>query len=173
MRIEDEFAYCSGKYQDVVEIDDDVTCGDEVRELSVHKGLESGWRIAQPKGHDRGFEQPKRGLESGLPFIAFPYTDVIVSPSYIQLGKEPRTQQLIHELWNERYWCRVLPSDVIQWAIVLDWTEFAIFLIDEEERAGGWGFGPMKRALCKAVGNILLEGDFLRRGETVNRGFSH
>jgi len=99
--------------------------------------------------------------------------DVIVSPSYIQLGKEPHAQQLIHKLWNERYWRRVLPSDVIQWAIVLDRTEFAIFLIDEEKRAGVQGFGPMKGTLCKAVGNILFEGDFLWRGEMIDQHFSH
>ena len=67
-----------------------MTCGDEVRKLGVHECLKGGWRIAQPKGHDCGFEEPTRGLESGLPFIAFSYMNVIVSPSYIQLGKEPR-----------------------------------------------------------------------------------
>jgi len=56
MHVEDQFAQCSGKYQNVIKVDDNVTCGDEVRELGVHECLESGLCVTQPKGHNRGLE---------------------------------------------------------------------------------------------------------------------
>jgi len=52
--------------------------------------------------------------------------------------------------------------------IILYWVEFAIFLIDKEEKAGIRGLGPMERALIKAVGDIFLKGNFLGWHETVD-----
>jgi len=54
MHVEDQFVQCSGKYQNIVKIDDNVTCGNEVCELGIHECLESGWCIAQPEGYDHG-----------------------------------------------------------------------------------------------------------------------
>ena len=87
--------------------------------------------------------------------------DVIVTPSYIQLGEELCAQKFINKFWNKRDWHHILPSNVIKWAVVLNWTEFAIFLIYKKERAGVQGFGLTERTLCKAIGDVFFKGNFL------------
>ena len=41
----------------------------------------------EPKEHDSGFKEPKRGDERSFPLVFFTNTNVVESPSDIELGK--------------------------------------------------------------------------------------
>ena len=68
---------------------------DHVREDVVHKGLESGWSIANPKEHDCWFKEPKGGDERSLPLVFFSNVDAVESPSDIKLRKDRRIFHVI------------------------------------------------------------------------------
>ena len=53
----------------------------------IHEGLKSGWSIAEPKEHDGGFKESKRGDEHSLPLIFFLNMNVIEFPLNVEFGK--------------------------------------------------------------------------------------
>ena len=53
----------------------------------VHECLESGWGIAEAKGHYCGFIESEGRLEGSFVFISFADLNIVVSPSNIKLGK--------------------------------------------------------------------------------------
>jgi hypothetical protein len=74
-------------------------------------------------------------LEGGLPLIALLDADIIVSPSYIELGEVSRTLESIDEIINEGEGVSVFSCDGIECSIVLDKAELTILLLDEKD----WG----------------------------------
>jgi hypothetical protein len=51
----------------------------------VHHRLEGGWGVRKAEEHDSGFVEAPPSFESGLMLIPLFYSDVIVSPSDVQL----------------------------------------------------------------------------------------
>ena len=78
---------------------------------SVHRSLEGGGGVGQPKEHDSWFEQSCWGFESGLPFVAFLDSDVVVSPPYVELGEERLTLELLQDCFNQGE--RVIVTDCL------------------------------------------------------------
>ena len=74
--------------QDVVQVDDNVSCYDFISQDVVHESLEVGRGVCQAKEHDHGFEQSSVRSQSCLPLITFLDPDVIIAPSDIKFGKE-------------------------------------------------------------------------------------
>ncbi|EGN91456.1 hypothetical protein SERLA73DRAFT_67371, partial [Serpula lacrymans var. lacrymans S7.3] len=58
-------------------------CFREDHNIVVHHGLEGRWRVGKSEKHDKGFKQAAIGPESGLVFVSFLDSDVVVSPSYV------------------------------------------------------------------------------------------
>jgi hypothetical protein len=84
--------------EDVVEIDDKVTCVNEVGKDVVHKRLECSGGVAEAKGHNKGFEESEGAFESGFPFVAFANADVIIAPTDVKLGKVAGALEFIYEV---------------------------------------------------------------------------
>jgi hypothetical protein len=64
---------------------------------SVHHGLEGGRRVGKAKEHDLGFEETLVGYECCFPFISFLDSDVVIPPSYVELGKEGGSLNVIDQ----------------------------------------------------------------------------
>ena len=62
--------------------------------------------------------------------------DVIVSPSYIELSEEGAAGESVNRLRYKGGYVAVLLGPAVDWTVVLDWTEFSVFLFDEEEVGG-------------------------------------
>jgi len=102
----------------------------------IHHRLKSGWGVSQAEEHYRQFEETLASFESGFIFVAFLDVDVVVSPANVKLRKEAFLCQVIDKLRNEWQWIFVRDRPFVQIPIVLDWTEFAIFLSNQEEATG-------------------------------------
>ena len=85
----------------VVHVDDKPTLLDVVSKVEVHKSLERRRRATKSKKHHCGFEQSKRCDEGSLPFITFLDSNVIISSSYVELGKERELAKVINEVGDK------------------------------------------------------------------------
>ena len=72
----------------VIHVNFQPALSDHICEDVVHKGLESGWSIAEPKEHDGRFKESERGDERSLPLVFFSDVNVIESPLDVELGKD-------------------------------------------------------------------------------------
>jgi hypothetical protein len=77
-------------------------------------------------------------LEGGLPLVAIADSDVVVPPTDIKLRKECRSttvhpREPIHEFANEGERGGVSDGEGIEFSVILDGSEIAILLFDEEE----------------------------------------
>jgi hypothetical protein len=88
--------FCSN--QDVVNLDLDLSSGDQVRELHIHHALEYCRRISQPKWHDHWFKESHICLEGCFVLVAFPDLDVVVPRSDVQFGEQPSILDLVNLL---------------------------------------------------------------------------
>jgi hypothetical protein len=73
--------------------------------------------------------------ECGLPLIALSDADIIVSPSYIELGEVLHALELMDEIVDEGEGVSIFLCDGIECSIVLDEAELTILLLDEKD----WG----------------------------------
>ena len=65
--------------------------------------------------------------------IAFFNSDVVVSPSNVELREPVLPNELIDQFLDQRYWVFILYCILVELAIILYWSELAILLFDEEE----------------------------------------
>jgi len=110
--------------------------GDLSTKDHVHHHLEGSGRVSQSEEHNRWFEEPFGSKECRLPFVAFFDTDVVVSPSYVEFGEEGTPGKVVNSLGYEGGYITILLGPLVDWLIILDWTELPVFLFDEEEVCG-------------------------------------
>ena len=122
----------------VVHVNDKPAFLDVVSEVKVHECLKRRWRAAKSKKHHHWFKQSKRRDEGGLPFITLLDSNFIISPSYVELGKERELAKIVDEVGDKGQGVCVLYSMFIEISVVLDWSKLSVFLFDEEERGGLW-----------------------------------
>ena len=125
--------------------------------------------VCEAKEHDHRFEEALIRLEHSLPLVAIAHVNIVIPPTDIQLRKERRpaavhSRESIHELLDEQEWGSIADSEGVQSAIVLDWSEIAIFLFNEEEGECIRGFGLADISLFKVLCNELLQSDVFSRG---------
>ena len=82
---------------EVVHIDLKPTFSDHIGKDVVHKHLECGWGIAEPKEHDCGFKESERSDKRSLPLICFPNSDVVIPPMDIKLGEQGGILHVVDE----------------------------------------------------------------------------
>jgi hypothetical protein len=85
------------KNEDVVKVNTDVSFHDEVLEAVVHHSLEGGGRISESEKYHQGFKEPVIRTKSCLPLITFLHLNIVVTPTYVELGKVLRTAKLVDE----------------------------------------------------------------------------
>ena len=81
----------------------------ELAEVSVHHSLEEGWRVHQAKIHDLRDESPVFCFKHHLVLVFFCNSDVVVSPSYVELREESLISQVLERFPN--IWERVVVPD--------------------------------------------------------------
>src|SRR5260370_37231645 len=117
----------------IVHVDGHPPLGNFLAEDHVHHHLEGGGGIGQPKEHDCRFKESFWGKERCFPFVSFFDTDIVVSPTYIELSEEGAAGKVVDSLGNEGRHVAVLLSPSVDGSVVLDWAKLSVFLFDEEE----------------------------------------
>src|SRR5712675_1706828 len=122
----------------------------------VHHHLKGGWGVGQSKEHDRWFEQPFVSDEGCFPLVSLSDTNIIVSPSYVELSKQGSSAGLIYELGNQREWVRISNGPLVQTSVVLDGSEFSVLFLNEEEGGSVGTFGGANVAFAGVFDDELL-----------------
>ena len=131
--------------EDVVHVNRDVTFVDEFTEEVIHHGLEGCRGVCEAEEHDHRFEEAAIRFECSLPLVAIVHADVVIPPTDIQLCKECRPaavhpRESIHKFSNEWERGSVANSEGVQSVVVLDGSEVAVLLLDEEKGKCVGGF---------------------------------
>jgi hypothetical protein len=85
-----------GRNKNVIHINDDLACCSEIHEFYIHESLKNCWCILKTEGHDCVFVKSHIGFEGCFVFVAFPYSDVVVSRAYIHFGEDPCLTDFVH-----------------------------------------------------------------------------
>src|SRR5713226_3547784 len=93
-----------GGDENVIHIDEYKSCVNEILEEFIHHRLEHCRRINKTDEHHQGFKHPFVHLEGSFPSISFLDLNIIVSPSYIELGEDLCILQFINDIGNKRKW---------------------------------------------------------------------
>ena len=156
--------------EDVIKINRDLACSDEVGEDVVHERLECRRTVTESEVHDARLEETLVGDEGSLPFVAFLNPDVVVAPTDVELGEDFRALQLVDDVGCEGQGIAIFHSDVVEFAVVLDEAEFAVLLLDEEDRGGDRRFAGDDVAFGQGVFDEALQLVRLDRGHGVDLG---
>ena len=73
--------------EDVIHIDDYIPSGKFFLEQLIYHSWECRGGVGKSKKHNGRLKEFSVGLEGGFPFIAFFYTDIVISPSNVKLGE--------------------------------------------------------------------------------------
>jgi hypothetical protein len=87
-----------GEDKEVVHVNDKPSFGNHVLEGIIHESLEGGRRVVYSKEHDGGFEESFMSNEGAFPLVAFFDADIVISPLYVELGKDFDSFEFINEV---------------------------------------------------------------------------
>jgi len=132
-----------GEDEEIIHVDNEPTFGDHIAEGVIHESLERGGGVGETEEHDGGFEEPLMGDEGGFPLVSVLDADIVVSPSYVELGEDLGVSKFIDEVGDEGKGIGITNGMFVEVAVVLAGAESAILLFDEEE---GCGLGGIRGA---------------------------
>ena len=98
--------------------------------------MEGGWAVSKTKEHNQGFEETLVHSKHGLPLVTFLDANIVETPLNVEFGEVLCSLEFCNELQDEREWVLVLHSPSIQGTVVLHQMEFAILLLNKEDRRG-------------------------------------
>ncbi len=153
----------AGGDEDVVHVDEQFgrVAHFHFSEHAVHGALEGRGGVGQSKEHYSRFEQPFGCFESGFPFVSLLNSDVIVSPLYVELGEEGSSLELLQDRFYQGEGVVVVDRLLVQLLVVLDRSEFSIFLFNEEEWRGVWGVQLSNVSFVKVLCQEFVQFDVL------------
>ena len=82
----------------VIHVNDKPAFPDVVSKVEVHKCLKRRWRATKSEKHHHWLEQSKRCDEGSFPFITLLDSNVIISPPYVELGKEGELAKIVDKV---------------------------------------------------------------------------
>ncbi|KAG5340928.1 hypothetical protein C0989_012551 [Termitomyces sp. Mn162] len=126
----------------------------EVLEDVIHHGLKGGGAIGKSEEHNEWFKQAPASLEGSLPLVSFLDAHIVVTPLDIQFSEVLCTPEVVDELEDEGEGVMVLHCYGVENLVVLDQSEQAILLLDEEDWRGHW---RLRRADATRVQVLLQE----------------
>ena len=88
----------------------------------VHKSLEGGGSIAEPKEHDGGFKESHGGNESGLLLIFLSDVNVVIFPTNVKFGEQGGFFHVVDEFRDQGERVGILDGVGVQIAVVLAGT---------------------------------------------------
>jgi hypothetical protein len=143
--------------KDIVQVDSDLALNDQVSEDRVHEGLEGGRRVGESEEHDKRFKESLVGGEGSLPFLD---TDVVVSPTNVELGEVLGALESVDDIRDEGERVPVLDCDLVELPIVLHKAELAVLLLDKEDwqcdQGLGWLDVAFPEVLFEEIDEFLL-----------------
>jgi len=107
----------------------------------VHHSLEGGGTVGHSKEHYEGFKEATIGTESCLPFVSGLDSYIIETPSDVKLCEVLGSAELGDKFGDEGEGVPVLDGYGIQHVIVLDQSERAVLLFNEEYWGCDGGLG--------------------------------
>ena len=128
-----------GVNEEVVHVNDKPSFHNHITKRVIHEALESGGEIGETEKHHHRFEESFMGDEGSFPLMSVFDSDIIVSPSNVELDEDFRPLEFIDEVGNEEKRVCVTDSVFVDIAIVLTRSEATVLLFDEEERGCLWG----------------------------------
>ncbi|KAG5338578.1 hypothetical protein C0989_006974 [Termitomyces sp. Mn162] len=105
----------------------------EILEDVVHHGLEGGRAVGESKEHNKQLKQFLVGPEGSLPLVSFLDAHIVVTPPDVQFSKVLHTSEVVDELGDEQEGVMVLHHHRVENLVVLNQSEQAILLLDEED----------------------------------------
>ena len=106
-----------------------------------HESLKGGGRIGHAEEHDGGLIKSSVSDEGGFPLVAFLYSDIVISPSYIKLGKDLGIFEFVDEIRDQGEGICISNCMAIEILVILAGSKASILFLDEEERRSLGGFG--------------------------------
>jgi hypothetical protein len=126
----------AGEDEEIIHVDNEPSFGDHIAEEVIHESLKCGGRVGEAKEHDSGFKEPLMGDEGSFPLVSILDADIVVSPSYVELGEDLGVSKFIDEVGDKGKGVGITNGMFIEVAVVLARVESAILLFDEEEGCG-------------------------------------
>ena len=136
----------------------------------VHEGLEGWWGIAETEKHDCRFIEAKGSNEHSLPLIFLSNVNVVITPSYIKIGKEGGILHVINQLRNKWERVSIVDSVAVKVAIILARMESSILFQNKEERSSLWGFGRYNTSGLQVFINESLASFLFGRVKRIDLG---
>ena len=118
--------------KDIVHVDCYLVARDEVCEDRVHQGLESSWRVGEPKVHNMWFEESSVCDEGSLPLVFLLDSDVVIAPSYIKLCEDTSSFQLVDDVSCKWKGVAILDRDLVKLSVVLYEMKASILFLHKE-----------------------------------------
>ena len=87
-----------GVDEEVVHVNDKPSFCNHIPERVRHELLKSGGGVGHAKEHDGGFVESSVGDEGGFPLVAFFDSDIVISPSFVKLGKDLGILKFVDEV---------------------------------------------------------------------------
>ena len=120
----------------IIHVDGEPPLGYLFAEYGIHHHLKGRWGVGKSKEHNCRFEESFGGEECRFWFVTWFDAYVVVSPSNIKFREEGTPTQTVDRLRNEGRDVAIPLGPFVYRAVVLDGSEFSIFLFDEEEICG-------------------------------------
>ena len=105
--------------------------------------MECGRGVAKPEEHHCQLEESFVHDEGCLPLMAILDVDVVVPLTNIKFCEVASIFQLFHEVGDEREGVCITGGVFIEVSVILAGAEFAVLLLDKEERGCLEGVGRM------------------------------
>ncbi|KAG5348415.1 hypothetical protein C0989_010578, partial [Termitomyces sp. Mn162] len=149
--------------EDAIKVYTHYALHNEVLEDVVYHGLEGGRAVGESEEHNKWLKQSPVGLEGSLPLVSFLDAHIVVTPPDIQFSKVLHAPEVVDELKDEGKGVMALHCHGVENLIVLDQSEQAILLLDEEDRRGHQRLGRVDTTrvqvfLQKCIKLLLLSG---------------
>ena len=130
-----------GVDKEVIHVNDEPSFGDHISEGVIHKMLEGGRGVGETEEHYGRFEESFMSDESSFPLMSIFDSDIVISPSDIELGEYLCPFEFIDEIRNKWEGVSIADCVFIDVSIVLTGARATIFFLDKEERGCLWGIG--------------------------------
>src|SRR6266702_1658794 len=109
---------------------------------AAHGSGEGGWGIGEAESHYSRDEQPSWCLEGRFELVLFFYSNIVIPPSYIELGEHIFASEVHDDVGDEWYGVCVFYCPGVQGSVINDGAEPSIGLFPKKEggRIGGASF---------------------------------
>jgi len=117
----------------IIHVDGKPPLGYLFAEYGIHHHLKGRWGVGKSKEHNHRFEESFGGKECCFWFVAWFDAYVVVSSSNIEFREEGTPTQTVDHLRNEGRDVTIPLGPLVYRTIILDGSEFSVFLFNEEE----------------------------------------